>query len=85
MEGRVPRSHLSPVERLIGDVAVVEETHVDEGNEEAGRVLGGESVVGRPLVEDQDNEVAEQAGHEDNLRDEAQEDVQGLLEVPGPQ
>lgn len=75
--------HLSPVQGLVGGVAVVEETHVDEVDEEARGVLGGEGVVRRPLVEDQQDQVAEQAGHEDDLRDEAQEDVQGLLEVPG--
>lgn len=51
-------------------------------NEQAGRVLGGEGIVGCPLVEHQQGEVSEQAGHEDDLRDEAQEDVQRLLEVP---
>lgn len=51
-------------------------------DEEAGSVLGGERIVGRPLVEDQQGEVTKQAGHEDDLWDEAQEDVQRLLEVP---
>jgi hypothetical protein len=74
--------HLSPVQRLVGGVVVVEQTHVDEVDKQAGRVLGAEHVVGRPLVEDQQHQVAEQAGHEHDLGDEAQEDVQGLLEVP---
>lgn len=48
-------------------------------------MLGGESIIGRPLVEDQQSEVAKQARHEDDLWNEAQEDVQGLLEVPAAQ
>lgn len=54
-------------------------------DEQAGRVLGGEGVIGCPLVEDQQNEVAKQARHKNNLWDEAQEDVQRLLEVPAVQ
>lgn len=73
---------LSAVERLVGGVVVVEEEHVDEGDEEAGGVPGGRRIVRDPLVEDEDDQVAEQAGHEDDLRDEAQVDVQRLVEVP---
>jgi hypothetical protein len=40
------------------------------------------SVVGQPLIEDQDDQVAKQTGHEHNLWDEAQVDVQGFLEIP---
>lgn len=74
--------HLSHVERLICGVAIVEETHVDEVDEQAGSVSGGLGVVGRPLVEDQQDQVAKEAGHEDDFWDEAQEDVQRLLEIP---
>ena len=77
--------YLSPVQGLVGGVVVVEEAHVDEVDEQAGRLLGGEGVVGRPLVEDQQNQVPKQAGHEHDLWDEAQEDVQRLLEVPAVQ
>lgn len=77
------RGHLSTVKGLVGGVIVVEEAHVDEVDKQAGGILGGEGVIGRPLVEDQQDEVAKQAGHEHDLWDEAQEDVQGLLEVPG--
>lgn len=48
-------------------------------------MLGGEGIIGCPLVEDQQNKVAKQARHEDNLWNEAQEDVQRLLEVPAVQ
>lgn len=73
---------LSAVERLVGGVVVVEEEHVDEGDEEAGGVPGGRRIVRDPLIEDEDHQVAEQAGHEDDLRDEAQVDVQRLVEIP---
>lgn len=74
--------HLSHVERLICGVVIVKETHVDEVDEQAGSVFGGLGIVGRPLVEDQQDQIAKQAGHEDDFWDEAQEDVQWLLEVP---
>lgn len=54
-------------------------------DQQAGSVLGGEGIVGCPLVEDEQNEVAKQACHEDDFWDEAQEDVQRLLEVPAVQ
>lgn len=73
---------LSAVERLVGGVVVVEHEHVDEGDEEAGGVPGGRSIVRDPLIEDEDDQVAEQAGHEDDLRDEAQVDVERLAEIP---
>ena len=73
--------YLSSVEGLIGWVVVVEQEHVDEGDEEAGGISGGLGVVGQPLVEDEQRQVAKEAAHEDDLRDEAQVDVQRLLEV----
>lgn len=54
-------------------------------DEQAGCILGGEGIISRPLVEDQQDQIAKQAGHEDDLWDEAQEDVQWLLEVPAVQ
>lgn len=74
--------YLSSVQWQIGGVVVVEEEHVDEGDEEAGCVSGGLGVVGHPLVEDQQHQVAKETGHEDDLWDEAQVDVQRLLKVP---
>lgn len=81
-EGGECREHLSHVERLICGVVIVEETHVDEVDEQAGSVFGGLGIVGGPLVEDQQDQIAKEAGHEDDFWDEAQEDVQWLLEVP---
>lgn len=77
--------HLSPVQGLVGGVIVVEETHVYEVDEQAGSILGGEGVICRPLVEDQQDKVSKQAGHEDNLWDESKKDVEWLLEVPAVQ
>lgn len=74
--------HLSHIERLICGVIIVEETHVDEVDEQARGILGGVGIVGRPLVEHQQNQIAKQTGHEDDFWDEAQKDVQWLLEVP---
>lgn len=54
-------------------------------DEQAGSILGSPGGVGCPLVEDQQGKVAKQARHEDNLWDEAQENVQRLLEVPAAQ
>lgn len=51
-------------------------------DEQAGSVFGGLGIVGGPLVEDQQDQIAKEAGHEDDFWDEAQEDVQWLLEVP---
>lgn len=76
------REHLSHVERLICGVVIVEETHVDEVDEQTGSVFGGFGIVGCPLVEHQQDQIAKQTGHEDDFWDEAQEDVQWLLEVP---
>lgn len=79
------REHLSPVEGLVGGVIVVEETHVDEVDEQAGSILGGVGIISCPLVKDQQDEVAKQARHEDDLWDEPQKDVQWLFEVPAVQ
>lgn len=54
-------------------------------DEQAGSILGSLGSVGCPLVEDQQDKVAKQGRHEDNLWDEAQENVQRLLEVPAAQ
>lgn len=74
--------HLSSVEGLVSGVAIVEQEHVDEGDEKTGSISGGVSVVGQPLIEDQDDQVPKQTGHEHNLWDEAQVNVQGFLEIP---
>lgn len=38
-------------------------------------------IVGCPLIEDKDDQVAKQGGHEDYFRNEAKVDIQGLLEI----
>ena len=82
MDDLVAGGYLSGVEHGAG-VTVAEQEHVDEGDEDAGRGPGVAGVVGQPLVEHQHHQVAEQADHEHDLRDEAEVDVQGLVEVPG--
>lgn len=54
-------------------------------DEQAGSILGGVGIIGCPLVENQQNKVTKQARHENDLRNEAQEDVHRLLEVPAAQ
>lgn len=63
--------HLSHVERFICWVVIVEETHVDEVDEQAGSVFGGLGIVGCPLVEHQKDQITKQAGHEDDFWDKA--------------
>lgn len=79
---RLSGEHLSPVEGLVGGVIVVEQTHVDEVDQQARSVLGGVGIICCPLVEDQQDEVPKQARHENDLWDEAQKDVERFLEVP---
>ena len=76
------RGYLAGVQ-LGAAVAVAEQEHVDEGDEDAGRSTGVACVISQPLVEHEQHQVAKQADHEDDLRDEAKVDVQGLIEVPG--
>lgn len=42
--------HLSWVERPVCGVIVVEETHVDKVNEQAGGILWAGGIVGCPLI-----------------------------------
>lgn len=64
-------SDLSSVERFVSGIAEVEEEHVNKGDEEAGGIPGGACIVWKPFIEDQNDEVAEQTGHENNLWDES--------------
>lgn len=54
-------------------------------DEQAWGVFRGEGIICGPLVEDEQDEVTKQAGHEDYFWDEAQKDVQRLLKVPAEQ
>lgn len=38
-------SNLSSVKRFVSGVVIVEEEHVDKGDEEAGSILGGARIV----------------------------------------
>lgn len=75
-------AYLSPVQRFVTGVVVVEEEHVYKCDEEAGSVLGGVCSEGEPLIKDENDEVAKQAGHKNNLWDESKVDIQWLFEVP---
>ena len=77
--------HLSCIEGCAIGVTVIEETHVDELDQKAGSIFGGVGVIGCPLVENQQDKVAKQTRHENDLWNEAQEDVQRFLEVPAVQ
>lgn len=57
------------------------EEHVDEHVEETGRGGRGLGPVDRPLVDDADDEVAKDAPHEEDLRDELGVDVEVLFKV----
>ena len=75
-------AHLPLEERLVGGAAR-EEEHVDEVNQDAG---GRGSAGGReaqPLVDDQEDQVAEQPQQEDQLGEGLQQQPVPLAEVPG--
>lgn len=74
-------THLSRIQHRAARVRVGKEEHIYEMDQEAWRMLRSVCIVGRPLVEDEDDQVAKQRGHEDYLRDKSEVDVQGLLEI----
>lgn len=55
--------------------------HVWLTYEKTGRLVGRRGAEVDPLVEDKDHEIEEDAQHEDELRDELAEDVQGVPEI----
>ena len=57
------------------------EEHVDQHVEQSGGRRGGLGPVDRPLVDDANDEVAEDGPHEEDLRDELGVNVERLLEV----
>lgn len=76
------RAYLSPVEGFVTGVIVFEEKHVYKCDKEAGRVLGGARSEKDPLIKDENDEVAKQAGHKNDLWDESKVDIQWLFKVP---
>ena len=51
--------------------------------DEQARSTGGvRSIDGQPLVADENNEVAEDAEQEDELRDELAQNAQSVVEIP---
>lgn len=75
-------AYLSPVEGFVSGVVIVEEKHVYKCDEEAGSILGGVRSERDPLIKDENNEVAKQAGHKNDLWDESKVDIQWLFKVP---
>ncbi len=75
-------SYLSSIQGFVGRIIVVEKTHIDEGDQKTGSIFRCHCIVSRPLVEDEQDQITKQTGHEHNLRNETQENVQRFLEVP---
>lgn len=75
-------AYLTPVEGFVAGVVIVEEKHVYKCDEEAGSILGGVRSERDPLIKDKNDEVAEQAGHKNDLWDESKVDIQRLFKVP---
>lgn len=75
-------AYLSTVERFVTGVAVVEEEHVYKCDEEARSILGGARSERHPFIKDENDEVAKQTGHKNDLWDESKVNIQWLFEVP---
>lgn len=73
-------THLS-CEKLWVFSTLCEEEHVYEVNEDAGSELGIGRCVRNPLIDHQEHQVAKEADHEDELRDEHKEDFVDLAKV----
>lgn len=77
------RAHLVSVERCVGSFVVVKQEHVDEVDEDAGRVLRRVHVETAPLEDDHEHQVAKQTQEKDQLGDKLQNNVESLSEVSG--
>lgn len=75
-------AYLSSVEGFVTGVIIVEEKHVYKCDEEAGSILGGVRSERDPLIKDENDEVAKQAGHKNDFWDESKVDIQRLFKVP---
>lgn len=73
-------ANLSRVERR--HVLPLHHKHVDEVDEDAGRLAGVPRAVRQPLVDDHEDQVAEEAEEEEQLGDKQQVDAVLLSEVP---
>lgn len=68
----VKRSHILPLHHK----------HVDEVDEDAGRLAGVPRAVRQPLVDNHEHQVAEEAEEEEQLGNKQQVDAELLSEVP---
>lgn len=90
---RLKNNHLPLLVRLCADLSRVERSdvfalhdeHVDEVDEDAGSLAGLAGAVRQPLVDDHENQVAEEAEQEEQLGQKQQVDVEFLLEMPEKQ
>lgn len=73
-------THLSRVQRLHG--AALHEEHVDEVDEHTGSMFGVPRSEDDPLVDDHEDEVAEETEEEEQLREEDQVQAVLLPKVP---
>lgn len=69
---RIERSHVLPLHHK----------HVDEVDEDTGRLAGVPRAVRQPLVDNHEDQVAEEAEEEEQLGDKQQVDAELLSEVP---
>lgn len=76
-------AYLICVQRSISGVVVVKHEHVDEVNEDTGSLMRGVNVIGTPLEDDHEDQIAKQAGEEKHLRDELQDNVHPLKVAVG--
>lgn len=73
-------ANLSRVERR--HVLPLHHKHVDEVDEDAGCLAGVSRAIRQPLVDDHEDQVAEEAEEEEQLGDKQQVDAVLLSEVP---
>lgn len=70
--------NLSVVDKFLVSL-IIKEHHVDEDEEDAAVTLHTHA----PLEEDEEDEITKQRQQEDNLRNEAQQDVLDISEMAG--
>lgn len=80
MSAAANNANLSRVER--GHVLPLHHKHVDEVDEDAGCLAGVPRAVRQPLVDNHEDQVAEEAEKEEQLRHKQQVDAELLFEVP---
>lgn len=80
MSATANNANLSRVERR--HVLPLHHKHVDEVDEDAGCLAGVPRAVRQPFVDNHEDQVAEEAEEEEQLRHKQQVDAELLFEVP---